>query len=44
LGNLVAIVQAKEPPARLVRWRPVTGLVLSCLGLVFSALSVWKLK
>jgi hypothetical protein len=33
--NIVAIVMAKEPPARAVRWRAVLGLVLS---VVFSVL------
>lgn len=41
--NIVALVQAKEPPARDVRWRPALGLVLTLLGfgvdvLVFTSL------
>jgi hypothetical protein len=35
--NIVAIVKAKEPPARDVRWRPIVGLVLTVLGLVGTA-------
>ena len=30
--NIVAIVKAKQSPAREVRWRPVTGLVLTLVG------------
>lgn len=32
--NIVAIVKAKQGPARAVRWRPITGLVLTCVGIV----------
>ncbi len=38
--NIVGIVKAKEGPARAVRWRSVTGLVLSCLGLLGTVLVV----
>ena len=34
--NIVALVKAKEPPARLVRWRPITGLALTVVGLVLT--------
>lgn len=36
--NIIAIVKAKEPPASLVRWRPITGLVLTCLGILMTVL------
>ncbi|MHB8879630.1 MAG: hypothetical protein ACYC8T_38565 [Myxococcaceae bacterium] len=31
--NIIAIVKAKAPPARDVRWRPITGLVLTLVGI-----------
>lgn len=31
ITNIVAIVKAKEPPARDVRWRPVAGLTMTIL-------------
>ncbi len=36
--NVVALVKAKHPPARNVRWRPITGLALTGVGLVITAL------
>lgn len=36
--NIIALVKAKEPPASLVRWRPITGLVLTCLGILMTVL------
>lgn len=36
--NIIAIVKAKEPPARLVRWRPITGLVLTVVGVLMTVL------
>jgi hypothetical protein len=38
--NIIALVRAKEPPASLVRWRPITGLVLTALGLIMTVVSV----
>ncbi|MFL5346278.1 MAG: hypothetical protein ACJ8AT_15930 [Hyalangium sp.] len=38
--NIVALVKAKEPPASLVRWRPITGLVLTAVGAVLT-LIIW---
>ena len=37
--NIVALVKAKEPPASLVRWRPITGLVLTAVGIVLTCIS-----
>ncbi len=34
--NIVALVRAKEPPASLVRWRPITGLALTAVGLILT--------
>jgi hypothetical protein len=34
--NIIAIVKAKEPPASLVRWRPITGLALTAVGVVLT--------
>jgi len=34
--NIIAIVRAKEPFARSVRWRAILGLLLSCVGLVLG--------
>lgn len=31
--TIMGIVKAKAPPQRRVRWRPITGLVLACVGL-----------
>jgi hypothetical protein len=30
--NIVAIAKASQPPARAVRWRPIVGLTVTCLG------------
>ena len=35
--NVIAIIQAKNPPARDVRWKPILGL---CLSLGFMVLQV----
>ena len=32
--NIIAIVKAKESPAREVRWRPILGLALTLVGAV----------
>lgn len=34
--NIVALVKAKEPPASLVRWRPITGLALTAVGVILT--------
>jgi hypothetical protein len=36
--NIVAIVKAKEGPAYDVRWRPITGLVLTAVGIAGEVL------
>ena len=36
--NIVAIVKAKEPLQRAVRWRPVVGLCCACGGLLIDAI------
>lgn len=38
--NIVAIVKAKHPPARDVRWKPIVGLVLTCLCFLLQVLFV----
>lgn len=41
--SIVAIVKAKQGPARAARWRAVVGLVCACLGLVATiALAVFS--
>jgi hypothetical protein len=34
--NIVALVKAKEPPASTVRWRPITGLILTGVGIILT--------
>jgi hypothetical protein len=36
--NIIALMKAKEPPARRVRWQPITGLILTVIGLVITVL------
>jgi hypothetical protein len=36
--NIIAIVKAKEPPAQLVRWRPILGLAFTLLGIALTVL------
>ncbi|MDY7226520.1 B-box zinc finger protein [Hyalangium rubrum] len=36
--NIVALVKSKEPPADKVRWQPITGLILTAVGLVATVL------
>ncbi len=32
--NIIAIVRAKDGPARAVRWRPIVGLCMTFVGIV----------
>jgi hypothetical protein len=34
--NIIALVKAKKPPASLRRWQPITGLVMTLIGLALT--------
>jgi hypothetical protein len=43
--NIAAIVLAREPPLREVRWRPITGLALTLgIWLIWFVLAVVRLR